>query len=140
MASKNAKIEKVFNYPLLAWSTAQSIPVAWDGKSFDPGVYATAGKYVSQIMLPAMPQNVAIGQNVTQRHTGIYQIDVYTNTTNAKYDANSIVESLEAVYPVGQSLTYNSVSARVNNFYADPIGTEEGWYRIAISIYYRLEI
>lgn len=139
MASKNAKIEKVFNYLLLSWSTAQSIPVAWDGKSFDPGVYATNGKYVAQVLLPALPQNIVLGSGAKQRHAGIYQIDVYTNTTNAKYDANVIVESLEAVFGVGLSLTYNSVSVRITNFYADPIGMEEGWYRIAISVYYNLD-
>ena len=74
MASKNTKIEKVFNFYLKSWATANSIPVAWDGVPYEP---AAGSKYVSQVIMPVKPLNVAIGQGVPQRRTGVYQIDVY---------------------------------------------------------------
>jgi hypothetical protein len=137
VASKNATIEKIFNSALSAWSTAQSIPVAWDGKAYNPVV---PSKYVSQVLVPARPQNVAIGKDVTQRREGVYQIDVYASTENAKYDADVIIASLESTFKVGYPLTYSGVSAQVTNFFPDPHGIDEGWYRVSISIYYRAEI
>ena len=137
MASKNATIEKIFNSALSAWATAQSVPVAWDGKAYTP---VANTKYVSQVLVPSRPQNVAIGQDVTQRREGVYQIDVYASTQNAKYDADVIIASLESTFKVGYPLTYNGVSAQVTNFYPDPHGSDEGWYRVSISIFYRIEI
>jgi hypothetical protein len=137
VGSKNFKIEQVFNVALTAWSTTQSIPVAWDGKPYTP----TAGsKYVSQVLIPARPENVAIGKDVIQRRAGIYQIDVYSSTANAKKDADTIIESLEALFKIGYPVTYNGLSVQVTNFYPDPHGTDEGWYRVSISIFYRTEL
>lgn len=137
MASKNAQIEKVFNYTLNAWATAQSVSVAWDGKAYSPTV---GTNYVSQIMLPSTPENISIGRDISQRRRGVYQIDVRTSTTNKKYDADQIVASLESAFKVGYALTYNSVSVQVENFYPDPLGDEDGWYRVSISIFYRSDI
>lgn len=137
MASKNAQIEKVFNYTLNAWAVSQSISVAWDAQAFTP---PASGKYVSQVLIPSTPQNVTIGRGIPQRRAGVYQIDVYTSTENKKYDADKIVESLESVFKPGFPLTYNSVSVQIKNFYPDPHGTDEGWYRVSISVFYRCEI
>lgn len=137
MASKNASIEKIFNSVLKTWATAQSIPVAWDGNPYEPVVNT---KYVSQVLVPARPQNVAIGKDVIQRRTGVYQIDVYASTENAKYDVDVIIASLESTFKVGYPLTYGGISAQITNFYPDPHGADEGWYRVTISIYYRCEI
>jgi len=137
VASKNAQIEKVFNDHLNAWATTNSVSVAWDGKGYDP---VNPGKYVSQVLIPARPQNVIIGLDVPQRRTGVYQIDVYASTENAKYDADKLIESLESVFKVGHSLTYNSTTVQIENFYADPHGTDEGWYRVSISVFYRIDI
>jgi len=137
VASKNAQIEKVFNYHLNLWAVTNSIDVAWDGKGYDP---VTPGKYVSQVLIPTSPQTVTIGLDVPQRRTGVYQIDVYASTENAKYDADKLVESLESVFKVGHSLTYSGITVQVENFYADPHGTDEGWYRVSISVFYRTDI
>lgn len=137
MASKNAKIEKVFNSSLRTWATANNVPVAWDGVPYEPAV---GTKYVSQVNLPVKPQNVAIGQGVPQRRKGIYQIDVYASTENPKYEADKLVESLEAVFKPGYPLTYSGVSVQIENFYPDPHGMDKGWYRVSISVFYRCEI
>ena len=137
VASKNAKIEKVFNSYLLAWATTQSIPVAWDGKPYDP---ISGTKYVSQVLIPARPQSIAIGQGIPQRMTGVYQIDIYSSTENAKYEADKIVESLEEAFKIGYPITRKGLSIQVDNFYPDPHGEEDGWYRVSISIFYRTEL
>lgn len=138
MASKNSKIEKVLSTALKAWAASQSVTVAYEGKGFKTP--AIPGKYVSQVLLPTKPVNVAIGSGVKQRYRGIYQIDVYSSGEDAKYEADEIVGLLEGVFVVGSPLTYNSVSVQIENFYADPHGKEEGWCRISISVFYRCEI
>lgn len=137
MASKNARIEKVFNSYLLAWATTNSIPVAWDGSPYTP---VANTKYVSQAHLPVRPQNIVIGKDVPQRRTGIYQIDVYSSTTKAKKDVDDIIALLEAVFKVGYAITYSDVSIQVENFYADPHGFDEGWYRVSVSLFYRTDL
>lgn len=137
MASKNAQIDKVFRKALLDWSRRENISVAWSGKGFDPSALQ---KYVSESLLPSRPQNIAIGRGVSQRFTGVYQIDVYSCGENAKYDSDVIVESLESEFLIGYPKTYNGVSLEVENFYADPLGLDEGWYRVSISIFYRTDI
>jgi hypothetical protein len=137
VASKNGKIGQVFDSYLRTWATAQSVPVAWDGSPYTP---VSGTKYVSQVLLPARPQNILVGKDSAQRYTGIYQIDVYSSTAKAKKDVDDIVTLLEAVFKVGYALTYSGTSVQVENFYADPHGFEDGWYRVSISIFYRTEL
>jgi len=137
VASKNARIEQVFNSALTTWAKSQSLPVAWDGKPYTP---AANSKYISQVLLPSRPENVAIGKDATQRYSGIYQVDIYTSTANAKKDADDIVELLEAVFKVGYPITYKGLGVQVTNFYPDPHGFDEGWYRVSVSIFYRTEL
>lgn len=137
MASKNGKIGQVFDSYLETWATAQSVPVAWDCSPYTP---VSGTKYVSQVLIPARPQNILVGKDSTQRYTGIYQIDVYSSSAKAKKDADDIVALLEAVFKVGYSITYSGTTVQIENFYSDPLGLEKGWYRVSISIFYRTEL
>jgi hypothetical protein len=137
MSSKNAKIEKVFNSYLQSWATTNSVPVAWDGSPYTP---VSGTSYVSQVNIPARPQNILVGKDTVQRYSGIYQIDVYSSTTKAKKDVDDIIALLEAVFKVGYSITYSGTSVQIENFYSDPLGFEDGWYRSSISIFYRTEL
>lgn len=135
MASKNAQIEKVFSNALRTWSAVQVVDVATKG--YEP---VSGSCYVAQSLIPSVPQTVFVGRTEKQRFTGIYQIDVYSSTENAEYDADQLIESLESTFKTGYPVIYGSLIVQITNVSVQPLGLEEGWYRAAISIYYTIDM
>jgi len=123
---------------LKTWADAQApaIPCAWENVPYVPTVGA---KYLRAYILPAATYDAAITGDLT-RYTGIFQVSIYVPEGTGAGAAETIAESLIALYPITLSIAKSGLSIVIER--TPSIGTamnDEGWRVLPVSIRYRVD-
>lgn len=123
---------------LKTWADAQApaIPCAWENVPYLPTVGA---RYLRPYMIPAATYDAAVTADIT-RYTGIFQVSIYMPEGTGAGAAETIAESLIALYPITISIDKSGLNIVIER--TPSIGTamhDEGWRVLPVSIRYRVD-
>jgi len=90
--------------------------------------------FLSAFLLPAQPEQIGLGDNGTDRHTGIYQIDINYKTHRGVMNHMVIADSINSVFKSGANLVWDDVCVRVESTGITPIRILNGWAVMSVSI------
>jgi hypothetical protein len=133
MGSPNAAVRAAFVTKL---QTLASLPsVAWENVAFSP---VTGVPYLRPFLLPGEPFQAELGTAGCNRHTGIYQISVYSPAGAGVLSLNTLVASIVDHFKRGTTLTYSTTTLTIQKAYPGPMMQETDWVHVPITIQYSL--
>jgi len=128
-----ANIERALDTHLYAFSSANSLAVAWENQPFDLESF-TGNKYLKQSILPAESFR---GVDASTDFKGIYQVMVYVRKDQEKAAKQSIIDGLISHFSAGIKLTAGGQIVNITNAWASPALIGDSWAGHPISITYR---
>lgn len=132
MSAPDSNIRAAFVTRLQAFPALP--PVAWENIAYTP---VTGTTYLRPYLLPAEPFQAEIGSNGQNRHTGIYQINIFAPAGCGTATVNTLRDALINHFKRGTVLTYSGISVTCEKAFAGPMPTETDWVRIPITVRYR---
>ena len=90
--------------------------------------------FLSAFLLPGQPEQIGLGDNGTDRHTGIYQIDINYKTHRGVMNHMVIADEINTVFKSGADLVWDGVCVRIESTGITPIRTGNGWAVMSVSI------
>jgi hypothetical protein len=133
MPQTDAIIEEALNAHLVSF--AGTMAIAWPNLSFDP----KGKEYLRPTLLPAETEQVTLGSGGEDRHTGIYQVDVFWPAEKFGILARRKASDLASFFKY-QRLTRSGLLVRVHRPPStNPARQETGWYQIPVSIPYQCD-
>jgi sporulation-control protein spo0M len=102
----HALIRQALESTLSAWADAQSpaIPVSWQNVPFTP----PTGRYLQAFVLPARTVSETL-DGTHRRYTGLFQVSIVMPIDVGPGDAEAIVASLDALYPLSTPITVGAL-------------------------------
>lgn len=126
-------IQTLLNTRLLTFSTANSIPVAWENKSYAP----TAGTaYLRPTLLLAEPSAAALGTSADDYQEGIFQIDIMADDGDGWVSAYDIADDLRDQFARGTRLTYTDANITIQRVQVGPPLNDETRYQLPVSVHF----
>jgi hypothetical protein len=109
-------------------------PVAWENKGYAP-VLGTL--YLRPKNLTGDSRQATLGTSGTDENNGVYQIDVFAESGEGKYEALEKADEIADHFKRGTLLTYNDRSVRIRSVSRrEGNNTDSGWYKVSIEIVY----
>lgn len=115
------------------FSSANSISVAWENKSYKPTVGVS---YLSATLLPADSEPMGVGNSSAIEHLGVYQVNIFTDADKGKGAAIVLADKLATYFPRG-NLTYNDKTIRIRSVSRGSGARDGAWYVVPVSISYQ---
>ena len=88
-------------------------------------------------LLPAPVDNSEIGINRTEIHSGVFQIDLYTDQHIGDYEIMAKADEIRSHYLNADPLNYNGQNVRIVNAGVGTQQRENNWYRVTLEIQYQ---
>ena len=108
--------------------------VNWEGTQFQP---EPGESYLRTHLLPAEPSGRSAGGTHWLRLQGIYQLTVLVQSGRGPRAADEISDAIHRHFKSGKRLTKDSTTVTVSSVSRGPAGSDESWYWIPVSIYWR---
>ena len=128
MATYETDIESALNQQLNAMVGLPD--VAWPNYEYEPE-HGTS--WLRPTLLPA---NTVANTTTSDRHTGIYQVDVFTEAGKGSSAGKALVDLVADQFKPGTQLTYNGTVVEVLTVGAVGARTEGAWYHIPVEVRY----
>lgn len=130
---KENLIESALNNQL----STLDIPTAWENKEFSPeeGIL-----WIRPTFMPGQSRPAAIGENVSERIPGIYQIDVFSPANEGVYDGGQQVDEIMTLFRRGTALSYDSVTVKITRVWRMAAKSEPDWYKIPVIVEWQADV
>jgi len=94
--------------------------------------------YVAPFLLTAPVVQASLGPSGCDRHTGIFQINIFQRKGKALTELYTIADALNAAFPSGAELSVNDsdINVRITNVSVTPLQIEKKWAMIPLNIEY----
>ena len=90
--------------------------------------------FLNAFLLPAQPEQVDLGSDGTDRHSGVYQIDINYKTHRGVMNHMVIADAINLVFRSGADLTWSEVCVRIEATGITPIRIANGWAVLSVSV------
>ena len=113
-----------------------------------PTTYGNAPKYVPTIdqawanlyIIPNMPVGFELGQNGSDDHTGIIQIDLFYPLGKGDSDMLAMCDKIRQYFVHGKSVTYNGQAVTFGRSGGRGPRNEDGQYKESMTINWRAKV
>ena len=92
--------------------------------------------FINAYLLPAQPEQSGLGDNGTDFHEGVYQIDINYPLKSGTVNHHTVADALNAVFRSGADLTFNGVCVRVQSTGITPKRNASGWSIMSVNVNY----
>jgi hypothetical protein len=130
-------IFSTLNYQLQQFLTAHPIDVQYPNVAYVPQI---GTDYIKVDLLPAETRQSDLGSGFRNRHTGIYQILIFTQTGSGSVSSKTIIDNLRTYFATATAISYNGVDIRISKFQINNYMEDADWFIQPVSIYYRSDI
>lgn len=117
-----------------------ALPIAWANVAYTPIV---GTPFMRVNFLPAQTYNPSMGVGALdlKRYTGIMQVTLFYPINQGEGDPRRKADAVIALFPRGLTLTSSGVVVHVDNTpSAAPGYSQDAWYVLPVSVYYRADI
>jgi len=112
--------------------------VEWRNRKYPrtPGV-----RYYRATFLPGIPEPAAASQYAPDRHTGLFQVDVFEPADTGEETAIAEAERIAACYARGTALSYGGVTVQVTKSYRSTgDSSDPAWFMVSAVIAWRADV
>ena len=136
MSNPTTNIRRAFEVRLAALPSLPS--VAWPNRAFPPVGTSMPDKYLQPFMLPGEPFQAEIGTAGANRHSGVYQISVFTAAGIGMDAMDALVGALCDHFKRGTLLPFGGVTVSIIKAYPSATQQETDWQHVPITIRYKV--
>ncbi len=130
-------VEGTLQYQLELFKANYSIDIQYPNVSYSP-TQGTPYMIVDFLHKEVTP--VGVGATSLRRSRGVMQLSIMTTAGDGGGLKKEIIEALRPFFQAGTSITYNSVTARVTNFYLGSYVSSGDWYKSVVNVEFRSDI
>lgn len=123
-------LENLFCARLAAFSTEQSLEVAWENKTFTP---PENDAYLEPTLMLATPRAAGLGSDAADYQRGVFQIDVCA-LKNTRREGRRIADLLRAKFPRGLKMAGTDANITVESFAIGPPINGDTRYQLPASV------
>ncbi|WP_257292213.1 DUF4128 domain-containing protein [Endozoicomonas sp. ONNA1] len=105
-------------------------PIVWE--NVDPP--KKESEWLAAYFLPASTVQSSLGDTGLDQTTGIYQIDVHTETGIGWGSLHALADQIQSGFRLGRCLEYQGQKVTVTGSSRTQGGSEGGWFKASISI------
>lgn len=132
MSTSFLDISAALDNKLNTYTTASSIPVAWENFDYQPTVGAL---FLRPTLLPSGTSAIGVSNNSSNDHVGIYQIDVIAPIDQGKGAAFAQADILSTQFARG-ILTYNNIKLQIKSVSRGSGSRDAAWFIVPVFINY----